>query len=218
MATQLNPVCTKRVYLFATYSQLVEEQKLYWLDLTTNISLSGSLSRDVINSIDAPAGSPWQDSGAFFYDDTTLYLYAGMPETGAPVDTVWSYNTSTDKWTEGTVVGGKLNFGSRRNAWFASELTWKRSFYLGGGTVTGGVIGGSVKGLLVFEAQDPRSLAWMNKTSSVADDGETVPNNLEGRMVYVGMGKEGVLLGIGGYDVCLRMPWRSYNRAMLTVR
>ncbi|KAF8244622.1 hypothetical protein K440DRAFT_490519, partial [Wilcoxina mikolae CBS 423.85] len=181
------------------------EQKLYWVDLTTNIFLSGLLSGDVINSIDAPPGSPWQDSGAFFYDDMALYLFAGLPNTGTPVDTIWSYNTSTEKWKELAVAGGKLNFGTRRNAWFASELMRKRSFYLGGSAISIQTIARFVKGLLVIDARDPSHLTWENKTVS-GGDGEEVPSTFEGAMVYVPKGKEGVLLGMGGYDVRRRRP------------
>ena len=60
--------------------------------------------------------------------------------------------------------------------------------------------GVAVPGLVIFDNSLPQSLKWNNQTTSKSQ-GIQVPLVSEAEMVYVPMGKEGVLLVIGGTDV-----------------
>ncbi|KAF8535590.1 hypothetical protein BDD12DRAFT_808455 [Trichophaea hybrida] len=86
---------------------------------------------------------------------------------------MWNWNTSTGNGKQVMVAGGQLNFGSRRKAWCASELTSKKSFYIGGGGIIGGEIWRLDKGRLVWDTRDPCHLIWANQTMSTADGDTT---------------------------------------------
>lgn len=59
------------------------------------------------------------------------------------------------------------------------------------------------RGFITFNASKADSPTWNNETVH-GQEGIQVPYNSGAELVYVPMGNEGVLLLIGGYDVCFQ--------------
>lgn len=96
------------------------------------------------------------------------------------------------------VAGGEFNFGLRTDAWYTSDPTSGTSFISGGGgdpTTDNTIPPG---GMIIFDSSDPSNISWRNDTTG---SNRTSPTSIEGQMVYVRSGKQGVLLGIGGFNV-----------------
>lgn len=59
--------------------QLQLPRKLYALNLNQAFAANSFISKDQLYSISVPSGALWDSEGGLFYDNTTLYLYAGIP-------------------------------------------------------------------------------------------------------------------------------------------
>ncbi len=130
--------------------------------------------------------------GAFFYDNTTIYLFSGLGEDSTTVSNeLATYDTEAGDWLSSTVAGGSFASGDRQNLLYASVPQFGTSFALGGNYPI-------VKGLLKYDSTVQNNLRWTNITQDA--DGGSIPSNIGGAMVHVPMGKLGVLLIIGGAD------------------
>lgn len=173
---------------------------MYSLDMNTNFNLGGFLSTDTIQAIEAPTQSNWRERGVFFYDNTSVYIMAGDGRTEyPPTSTIWSYNASTEMWNPRNVSGGSFNYGDRSRAWYASDPASGTSYLFGNGFDDQ-----TVPGMIKFDSSNPQALSWINETTGDGQHGDSLLSVAEGAMSFVRLGKKGVLVGIGGYDVCSR--------------
>jgi len=56
----------------------------------------------------------------------------------------------------------------------------------------------STPGLITFDASNPANLSWYNSTET-----SNTPHTLGASMQYVRYGQSGLLIGLGGYGVCV---------------
>ena len=140
--------------------------------------------------------------GEFWYDNTTIYLYSGISAStnadggNLTADNILAaYNTSKNSWETVTVGGGNFDFGNRISASYASDPQSGLSFHLGGEFDI------ETPGLVEFNASNPSHPTWVNQTSG-GTAGTPVPDVLEGSMVFLPYGDEGILIQLGGYNVC----------------
>ncbi|KAI9791455.1 MAG: hypothetical protein M1835_000311 [Candelina submexicana] len=195
-------------YTFQGGDTASTEQHIYWLDLTKSFSVGGVLSSNSLNSTQAPDDSGWQATGAFFTSKSTLYSF-GTPSNSIARDSLSTYDTALNQWGTARVAEGSLNVGARHMNMHAT-----------GGPGSGFITGGGdadPKGMIQFNASDPSRLSWVNHT------GENVPNTMGATMQYIRMGREGVLIALGGYDTTVPLvdlagryyPTRSMNSIMV---
>jgi hypothetical protein len=183
--------------------------RLYYLDLTTSFPVEQSISTAYLKSVEVRdnltpriTAQAATNGGEFWYDNTTIYLYAGITTpknadggnfTGDNV--LAAYNTSTNSWETVTVEGGDFDFGNRVSASYASDPQSGLSFHLGGEFDV------ETPGLVEFNASNPSHPTWVNQTNG-GTAGVPVPDVLEGSMAFLPYGDEGILIQLGGYNVC----------------
>ena len=131
-------------------------------------------------------------NGALWHTDDTIYVMGGGFTT--PTNKISSYNITSGKWKEVTVDGGNFNFGNRTSAQSVSVPGSKLGFIYGG-------ISPYMGGMIRFDASDPSNLSWANETLGDGSKGDPVPNLDSGGLVYVPVGKEGMLISFGGSNV-----------------
>lgn len=179
-------------------------QTLFSLDLSTEFATDGFLSNTTLQRTDMPQDVPWQTQGALFYDNTTLYLFAGTSDEMPATQAMWNYNVSSNKWNRPNAAGGMFNFNNREDGWYTSDPASGQSFFLGGqeGGINGVYASRHVPGMVKFDASNPALLSWKNETQqSDSRRSLATPSSISGSMVFVRMGRKGVLIGFGGYDV-----------------
>lgn len=184
-------------YNFIGDTTRAPKPNLFTLRLNESFSVTGLLT-DQLYSSDLPSDVPWDsESGAFFYDNTTLYLYAGLPSSDeSATNRLWAYNVMDSLWREVTVKGGNYQHGSRETALFASIPGAGLSFFSGGKE-------GDTPGIIRFNSSNPATLTWENDTSfSYSNLKSPGPLRSEGQLVFIPVGEQGVLISIGGYNVC----------------
>lgn len=195
---------------------------LYWIYLNDTLDVTGTLDTNLMGSASLPTDSLSGEtddvggySGAFFYDHTMLYPYAGMvgPEKDIPTDTIMAFNSSSNSWDAVQIRGGAM-IGNNSEGVFASDPRTGASFYTGGwGLAYNGMSNGTVE----FQSRNSDSPEWDIKTAG--GSGIPGPNILKGSMVYVRRGRAGVLLAFGGYQTAYpgttipNWPWdqRSFE-------
>lgn len=173
------------------------KQNLFTLKLNESFSVSGLIT-DELYSSNLPSDVAWDSaSGVFFYDNTTLYLYAGLPNPDeSATNRLWAYNVLDSLWREVTVNGGNYQHGSRGSALYASIPGAGLSFLSGGQD-------GDTPGILRFNSSNPAALTWENDTSFSYNNLKSPrPLRSEGQLIFVPVGEQGVLISIGGYNVC----------------
>ncbi len=164
------------------------EQNIYWLDLNKSFPIDGVLSSNSFELTQASTESGWQVTGTFFKSHSTLYSF-GRSNDDAALGSLAAFDTATSQWSTAHVAGGDFNHGARHMNMHAT-----------GGPGLGFIAGGSdtdLRGMIQFNASNPSKLSWANQT------GESVPNTMGATMQYVRMGRAGVLVAIGGYDVSI---------------
>ncbi len=125
-----------------------------------------------------------------------LYLFAGMNPLSLVGDNILTaYNTSSDVWSSVSVAGGSFQSGNRWASLHASVPESGLSF------LAGGDVDVVIPGMLRIDLSDPDNLRWVNETRGNGSLGASVPSVQFGEMVYLPMGKAGVLLAFGGSDV-----------------
>lgn len=166
---------------------------LFYLDLAVNLTVEQYLSPDILRKYPIPANMTpniadvYEDSSAIlWYSNDTLYSH----NSDRVDNTLAAFNTTTENWSFVEVSGNNVQLVDRSSEMSASIESSGLAFSFGS---TG------KPGLLKFNNLVPQSLTWSNETSRLG--GIQVPLVSEAEMVYVPMGKEGVLLIIGGMDV-----------------
>lgn len=139
--------------------------------------------------------------GGFFYDNTTIYTFSGFETNEFPGTNVLpAFNTSTNTWTTVAVGGGNLSYGNSTSTLTASVPESGLSFAMNGD------LENIADGLIMLNTSDSNKLLWANITEDASH--QATPRVSGCSMAYVPMGKQGVLLLIGGGDVRLsRYLW-----------
>lgn len=100
-------------------------------------------------------------SGAFFYNQTSLYAYARIvgPEADGVNNALWSFNTADDTWR--LVQIHKISFGNNSDGVYASDPRTGTSFYTGGCTMA---FNGTNNGTVKFQSSNSDSPQWAFET------------------------------------------------------
>ncbi|KAI9814237.1 MAG: hypothetical protein M1827_003403 [Pycnora praestabilis] len=187
-------------YTFADGDTYAHEQQLYNIDLNTSFPVEDFITSTILGTVAQPPAEPqsqWQGSGLFFPDPagTTLYAYAGFLNDNKTYPGIWAYDTLGNTWSNVSVAGDNLNSGNPSYAESMSASSTSTglglSFTTGGWTPTHLP---AMMGMVVFNASDPGNPSWINET------GPDVPQTQGSTMEYVRYGKQGVLIGIGGFN------------------
>lgn len=136
-----------------------------------------------------------QDNAAFlWYSNEKLYA----PNLGGDDHTLATFDIATGDWSFVSVSGHDVHLKD-----ISSDLN-DRSSEMSVSIPSSGLAFSFgdwlLPGLVKFDGSVPQSLTWTNQTTG-GSQGIQVPLVSEAEMVYVPMGKEGVLLLMGGMDV-----------------
>lgn len=102
-------------YTFTNTDVNKTEQSLYLIALNETFSLDGNFLGAALRSTEALPESPWKgDGGAFLYDNTTLYFYAGLDQE-YEVSGLWGFDISDSYWKPIGVGNGNFQVGIRRD-------------------------------------------------------------------------------------------------------
>ncbi|KAI1172115.1 hypothetical protein F4777DRAFT_582238 [Nemania sp. FL0916] len=170
---------------------------LYWIHLNDTIDFSGCINVDLLGSIALPSeGLKTSLEGVFFYDRTTLYLYAGLiqGEANKTDNSLWAFNSTSDSWSSVSVKGERFLIEGGRGGVHASDPRTGTSFYTGGYEIA---YNGTNNGTVKFQSFNSDAPTWTFETAITGIQG---PSILYGAMVYVRQGQAGVLIALGGYD------------------
>lgn len=142
-----------------------------------------------------------QDNAAFlWYSDDTLYV----PDLSSPPgNALAAFNTATEDWSFLPVTGDEVRLKSSDSDSDHRSSEMSASIPSSGLAFSFGDF--AQLGLVKFDGSVPRALTWQNQTSG-GSQGIQVPLVSEAEMVYVPLGKQGVLLVMGGMDVRLEVP------------
>lgn len=110
-------------------------------------------------------GDQWQQSqgtGGFLTDTLmdTMFLTSALPNNTAGLNTLNSFNTTSQTWANITITGGKFN---TIGGWLSSAAMSSTSG-LSLGFVIGGADPRTPPGMVVLDASNPNDLTWTNKT------------------------------------------------------
>ena len=138
-------------------------------------------------------GDQWRQSqgtGGFLTDTLmdTMYLTSTLPNNTVGLNTLDSFNTTSQTWANITITGGNFN---TIGGWLSSAATSSTSG-LGLGFTIGGADSRTPPGMVVLDASNPNDLSWTNKT-------EGAPPLCGAEMQYARYGNKGVLIAFGGY-------------------
>ena len=186
------------------------EHSIFTLDLATRFSVEDLLSTDSYRNIPIPLDlvpnikeqAEAHMSGALFATNDSFYIYGsgasplfGGVDPGEPTaHTLASYNASTEKWGSVSPSGGSFNSDARLLGQATSDPMTGTSYFTGGAN--------NVQGVLEFDASDYDHISWTNHTRSTGLSG-TSPGVIAGGMVFLPFGKAGILLLLGGANVCV---------------
>ena len=170
---------------------------LFYLDLDTSFPVEVLLSSDFLHNVSVLATttpdiinqtkSIW--AGALLATNSSLYVYGGVgPNTSA----LAAYNAATSSWEQVTISGADNGIGGGLYSQSVSDPISGLSF------VTGGTSG--VQGMLTFNPSNPRDLKWTPHTERNGTKTVSMPNAFGGGLVYLPVGKAGVLIMFGGSD------------------
>lgn len=157
-------------YTFDDDQAFQNTSSLYWLHLNDTIDVSSPIDMSLLGSVKLPSdslvggGSSLSGTfGAFFYDQTSLYAYAGMvgPEADGVNNTLWSFNTTSETWRLVQIQGGKISFGNNSDGVYASDPRTDTSFYTGGWTMA---FNGTNNGTVKFQSSNSDSPQWTFET------------------------------------------------------
>ncbi|KAJ6263725.1 hypothetical protein Dda_2295 [Drechslerella dactyloides] len=197
---------TSGSYVFNTDIRFASDPKIHKINLASNLNVNGLIPRSQVETEDAPDQVTSQNGiGTFFYNNEALWAYAAIQRDSGVSDQVnqtnmmWKYETSSDSWSEEEIAGGELQWFNQTNG-FSATTPDGRSFY-GGGQGSG--LYGRDGGLVLFEANTtpPR---WSFIPESDSAFGVATPSTLNGAIVYLPVGEQGILVLMGGYDTTKR--------------
>lgn len=134
------------------------------------------------------------NAAVLWYSNDTLYTPNSDREDTSVDNTLAAFNTTTTAWSFVEVSGSNVQLKDRSSEMSASIPSSGLAFSFG---VTG------TPGLVKFNDSVPESLTWSNQSTS-GSQGIQVPLLSEAEMIYVPMGKKGILIVMGGQDVRIK--------------
>lgn len=175
-----------------SHAEAGPEPHLFHLDLSTSFHVEQFLANGTFDSFPLPPTLPPNPatitegkSAALWFSNDTLYA--------AEVDSsITSFDTVTNQWQSVDVSGAHIDLQNHSPETSVSIPYSGLSFFFGET---------NIPGLVRFDASRPDALEWTNQTTQSNTEGIRVPKVAQAEMVHVPLGKEGVLLLMGGYDV-----------------
>lgn len=136
------------------------------------------------------------------------------------------FDTKTSKWQVSALQGNETwDFKGMSGASHANDPSTGLSFLAGGIPLDSTAvpdyraIQSSTKGLYAFDFSDPSTPKWSNSTNRTTSQyGAAVPTTSQGSMVYLPVGKRGVLLVIGGNNVRHSVSGCLDKRLFISIR
>ncbi|KAI9721738.1 MAG: hypothetical protein M1812_002073 [Candelaria pacifica] len=181
-------------YTFQGGDTNAAEKQLYWLDLNTSFPVQGLISTNTLHSTQATSDNQFKGSGAFLTNanQTALSIFGGQGIGPNTMDSMPTYNLSTNIWSNPEVSGGNLNF-IRRDGMTStsSDQTGQGLNYVLGGLENYHTV---AKGLVKFDASDPSHPTWTNQSNT------DVPGFNQAGLEYIRAGKAGLLIAWGGFN------------------
>ena len=135
-------------------------------------------------------------SGALFATDDSILIYGGGRSSLDAVNTLASYNATTQSWSPVSLSGGNFQHDVRQAGTGVSDAVSGLSFFIGGYH--------NVGGLLKIDLSDPAHPSWTNQTAQLHSTGAMIPHTIDAGMIYLPIGKSGVLLLMGGENVSMQ--------------
>ena len=111
------------------------------------------------------------------------------------VNTLASYNATAQSWRPSSLSGGGLQNDERLSSTGVSDAVSGLSFFIGGTT--------GVSGLLEVDVSDPVHPSWTNKSAQLHSTGADISQMIDPSMIYLPIGRSGVLLLMGGANVSM---------------
>ncbi|KAL8817397.1 MAG: hypothetical protein Q9223_003764 [Gallowayella weberi] len=176
---------------------LAEDRSLFSLDLETQFPVETLLASTFVQNSTIPfnvtpaniAGNGnWQ--GALFATNDSFLTYAQDDPSEEETHTLVSYNSTSQQWGSVSLSGGDFQSDPRSSGTGVSDPMSGLSFYLGGDH--------NIGGLLKVELADTNNPSWSNITTAFRDTQDPIPQIWGGGMVFLAIGKAGILLVIGG--------------------
>ena len=111
------------------------------------------------------------------------------------VNTLASYNATAQSWSPVSLSGGNFQKDMRLFGTGVSDSVSGLSFFIGGTE--------NVGGMLKIDLSNPAHPSWTNQSAQLHSTGAEIPQMLGAGMIYLPMGRSGVLLLMGGADVSM---------------
>lgn len=111
------------------------------------------------------------------------------------VNELASFNATAQSWSPVSLSGGNFQKDARWYGTGVSDAVSGLSFFIGGLN--------SVGGLLKIDLSDPAHPSWTNQTAQLHPTGAKIPHMIGAGMIYLPIGKSGVLLLMGGQNVSM---------------
>lgn len=162
------------------------EPYLYSVDLSSKLQVEQPIAQSALQKYSTPAGWPSDLYGGLWSTNDKIFVTANSSSNIA------SFDTKTNTWHSVTVAGSTVNLNAGVSVQSVSAPSSSLGFAFGWA---------GAPGLVTFNASNPDIPSWSNDTGGTSPTTQ-VPNVLESEMVYLPMGKAGVVLMFGGYTVC----------------
>lgn len=171
---------------------------LFSLDLNSPFPVETLLTPSFVQNTTVPfnarprelSGYPDAGQGALFATNDSFLVYAKDDPSASPDHTLVSYNVSARQWGSTSLSGGNFQNNPQTAGMGASDPVSGLSFFIGGWDGIGG--------LLKIDTSDS---SWANENTRIHSTEDVFPRIGGGGLVYLPIGKAGILLLIGGYNV-----------------
>lgn len=173
---------------------------LFSLDLSTNLTAQAFVPDSYLQRYPLP--SDVVHSGTFsiqapllWYSNDTLYT---SPSTGDH-SLLRTFDTITNMWSSITISGSDVTLKNESSEMLAAIPSRGLSFSFGVSMFQTS----AQPGFITFNASQADSPNWKNQITNGQEE-IPIPFISEAELVYIPIGNEGVLLLIGGIDVCFQ--------------
>ena len=177
---------------------------MYSIDLTTSFPVDTRLTPSFVRNQTIPTNLTFTynnqstgsvSTGALFATNDSIWVYGQGISPLNGFNTLASYNTTTQSWSTVSLSGGDFQKDTRGDGTGVSDAVSGLSFFIGGDN--------SVGGLLKTDLSDPAHPSWTNLSAQLHSTGAEIPQTFGAGMIYLPIGKYGVLLLMGGMVVSI---------------
>ena len=180
-----------------------KERSLYSIDLSSPFPVETLLTPSFVRNQTIPPNltpnfenqSLGSLSGALFATNDSILIYGGGESLLDAVNTLESYNATAQSWSPLSLSGGNFQQNLRSYGTGVSDALSGLSFFIGGTARVGG--------LLKIDLSDSAHPSWTNQSAQLHSTGAEIPQMVGAGMIYLPIGKSGVLLLMGGADVSM---------------